>query len=157
MNFGTELLLNTVTVESLPGNVTSDNERSRISYGIVSETISTLLSTTSEAQSIADWVVEKYADPEFRFSGVELSLDKLTSGQRASVLALELGSVIKITFTPNGIGDPVVSFGQVIRLDHEIGRTTHDMVIGVAAIEKTFLVLNDAVFGTMDSTNVLAF
>tara|TARA_B110000858_G_scaffold79983_1_gene92686 strand:+ start:842 stop:2038 length:1197 start_codon:yes stop_codon:yes gene_type:complete len=157
VNFGTELLLNTVTVESLPGNVTSENERSRISYGIVSETISTLLSTTSEAQSIADWVVEKYADPEFRFSGVELSLDKLTSGQRASVLALELGSVIKITFTPNGIGDPVVSFGQVIRLDHEIGRTTHDMVIGVAAIEKTFLVLNDAVFGTMDSTNVLAF
>ena len=156
VNFGTELLLNTVSIEALPGTATSQNDRSRISYGIISENISTLLETTEQAQGLADWLVEKYADPEYRFSGIELSLDKLTLGERASVLALELGSVIKITFTPNSLGDAVVSFGQVIRLDHEIGRTTHDMVIGVAAIEKTFLVLDDALFGTMDTTNVLA-
>lgn len=156
VNFGTELLVNTLSVEALPGTATAQSDRSRISYGIVSETISTLLESTADAQSLADWIVEKYAEPEYRFSGLELSLDNLTSAQRASVLELELGSVIRITFTPNSIGDPIVSFGQVIRLDHEIGRTTHDMVIGVAAIEKTFLVLDDTLFGTMDTTNVLA-
>lgn len=123
---------------------------------MVSDTFTTLLSDLDEAQRIADWIVAKYAEPEFRFSGIELSLDKMTAGERASVLGLELGSVIRVKFTPNGIGDPIDQYGQVIRLDHEIGRTTHDMVIGVAQIARTFLVLNDAVFGTMDTTNVLA-
>lgn len=156
VEFGAELLLNTVTVETPVGNVSSVDQRSRTSYGVVSDTFTTLLSDLDEAQRIADWIVARYAEPEFRFSGIELSLDKMTSGERASVLALELGSVIRVKFTPNGIGDPIDQYGQVIRLDHEIGRTTHDMVIGVAQIAKTFLVLNDTVFGTMDTTNVLA-
>lgn len=156
VEYGAELLLNTVTVETPVGNVSSVNQRSRTSYGVVSNTFTTLLSDLNEAQRIADWIVAKYAEPEFRFSGIELSLDKMTAGERASVLGLELGSVIRVKFTPNGIGDPIDQYGQVIRLDHEIGRTTHDMVIGVAQIARTFLVLDDAVFGTMDTTNVLA-
>ena len=156
VEYGAELLLNTVTVETPVGNVSSVNQRSRTSYGVVSDTFTTLLSDIDEAQRIADWIVAKYAEPEFRFSGIELSLDKMTSGERSQVLGLELGSVIKVKFTPNGIGDPIEQYGQVIRLDHEIGRTTHDMVIGVAQIARTFLVLNDSVFGTMDTTNVLA-
>lgn len=156
VEFGAELLLNTVTVETPAGDVSSVDQRSRTSYGVISDTFTTLLSDLDEAQRIADWIVARYAEPEFRFSGIELSLDKMTSGERASVLALELGSVVKVKFTPNGIGDPIEQYGQVIRLDHEIGRTTHDMVIGVAQIDRAFLVLNDSVFGTMDTTNVLA-
>jgi hypothetical protein len=156
VNFGTELLLNTVTVEAIPGNVTAQNSRSRTAYGIISETISTLLSTTAEAQSLADWNVQRNADPAYRFQAVELSLDNLSTAQKNSVLGLELGSIIKITFTPNSVGSAIVSFGQVIRLDHEIGRTTHDMIIGVSEVDKTFLVLDDATFGKLDN-NFLAF
>jgi hypothetical protein len=73
------------------------------------------------------------------------------------VLGLELGDVVKITFTPNSIGDPIVQFGQVIQLAHEIDQTRHDLVLGLASVDWTFLVLDDAVFGTMDSNNALAF
>jgi len=72
-------------------------------------------------------------------------------------LGLELGDVVKITFTPNATGNAIVQFGQVIRLDHEIEQTRHDVVLGLASVDWTFLVLDDAIFGTMDSNNALAF
>ena len=72
------------------------------------------------------------------------------------MLGLELGDVIKIVFTPNGIGSPIEQFGEVIRFDNQITRDRHDVVIGVESLDWTFLVLNDLVFGTLDDNN-LAF
>lgn len=156
VNYGTELLINTAEVTSAAGTAVAQNNRSRLSYGVSAESITTLVNSQAQLENLADFIVSKYADPEYRFGAIRVNLNSIPSVDKATVLSLELGDVIKIVFTPNEIGDPIEQFGEVIRLDNQITRDRHDIVIGVESLDWTFLVLNDLVFGTLDDNN-LAF
>ncbi len=156
VNYGTELLVNTVNVTSNAGTATAENTRSRTTYGIAEENIDTLVSTQAQLDNLADFTVQKYGDPEYRFDGITMNLDTMNAGDRADVLGIELGDVILLKFTPNGIGSPIQQYGQVINIQQDIETTRHDLRIGVASLDFTFLVLDDNVFGTMNN-NSLAF
>jgi hypothetical protein len=156
VNYGTELLVNTAEVASGAGFRTALNQTSRTLYGVVSTGIDTLLSTTDQLQNLADFTVAKFSEPEYRVDGIGMNVDTLSTAHRATVLGLELGDVIILKFTPNGIGDPIEQYGQVIRLDSNISNERHDVTIGLTSLDWTFLVLDDAVFGILD-TNHLAF
>jgi hypothetical protein len=156
VNFGTELLVNTVEVTSMAGTAVAQNDSSRIFYGVIGETVDTLLSTTDQLTNIADFLVRKYGQPEYRFESLGINLTNLSPANRATVLGLELGDVIVVTFTPNGVGSPIVQYGQIIRLASDIDPESHFLSIGVASVDWNFLVLDDLVFGILD-TNHLAF
>ena len=156
VNYGTELLVNTAEISSAAGTAVAQNNSSRGSYGVIEQTFDTLVSTFDQLRNLADFIVRRFADPEYRFDSIEMNLDTLTTGHRATVLGLELGDVVKIIFTPNDLGDPIEQFGQIIKLDHNIQQDRHDVTIGLASLDFTFLVLDDAQFGTLDS-NSLAF
>jgi hypothetical protein len=156
LNYGTELLYNQATVTSAAGTATASNGFSQTQYGITATELPTLVSTTTQLGNLANYLVQKYALPEYRFNGVSVLLDDMTAGQVADVLALELGSVVKIVFTPNGVGDPIEQFGQVIALDNTITGHRHEITLGLTSLDWTFLVLDDALFGTLGS-NSLAF
>lgn len=156
VNYGTELLLNTVDVTSSVGTAIALNETSRTKYGVIETTLDTLVSTTAQLQNLADFNVQKYAEPEYRIDSIGMNINTLSSGDKTTVLGMELGDVVLLKFTPNGIGDPIQQYGQIIRLDSEITRERHDVTIGLASLDWTFLVLDDAVFGTMGD-NYLAF
>jgi hypothetical protein len=156
VNYGTELLFNTSEVSSIAGTATALKQSSRTIYGVSSTEIDTLLSTTAQLQNLANFVVEKFSEPEYRIDAIGMNVDTLSTAHRATVLGLELGDVIILKFTPNDIGDPIEQYGQVIRLDSQIENDRHDVTIGLTSLDWTFLVLNDAVFGTLDNNN-LAF
>jgi hypothetical protein len=115
------------------------------------------VSTQLQLQNLADFLVQKYGDPEYRFETIRVNLDTVGSANKATCLGLEIGDIINITFTPNGIGSPIQQYGQVIRINHEIETSRHDMFISVSSLDWTFLVLDDTVFGKLDSNNALAF
>ena len=156
VNYGTELLVNTAEVTSNAGTAIAQNARSTTAYGISAQTLDTLVNSEAQLANLANFTVSKYADPEYRFEAIRINLDTVSSGQKATVLGLEIGDVIKIIFTPNRIGTPISQFGQIIRIDNDISITEHNITIGVASLEYTFLVLNDSIFGTIDN-NALAF
>ena len=156
VNYGTELLVNTAEVTSNAGTAIAQNARSTTNYGISAQTLDTLVNSEAQLANLANFTVSKYADPEYRFEAIRINLDTVSSGQKATVLGLEIGDVIKIIFTTNRIGTPISQFGQIIRIDNDISITEHNITIGVASLEYTFLVLNDSIFGTIDN-NALAF
>lgn len=157
VNYGSELLYNQSIVTSNAGTATADNDRSQTAYGVTSVELDTLVSTEVELQNLADFLVQKYGDPEYRFETIRVNLDTVGGANKATCLGLECGDIINITFTPNDIGDPIQQFGQVIRINHEIDTARHDMFISVTSLDWTFLVLDDSVFGKLDSNNALAF
>ena len=124
---------------------------------MISYSLDTLVSTQGQLDNLADFLVQKYGDPEYRFESISINLDTVGSTYKATCLALEMGDVISITLTPNGIGDPIQQYGQVISIGHGIETSRHDMFISVASLDWSFLVLDDAVFGKLDSNNALAF
>ena len=157
VNYGSELLYNQSIVTSNAGTATANNDRSQTAYGVTSVELDTLVSTQSQLQNLADFLVQKYGDPEYRFETIRVNLDTVGSANKATCLGLEIGDIINITFTPNNIGSAIQQFGQVIRINHEIETSRHDMFISVSSLDWTFLVLDDSVFGKLDSNNALAF
>lgn len=157
VNFGSELLYNEAIVSSAAGTVIANNSRSQTAYGISSYEVDTLVNSTAQLTNLANFFVQKYADPEYRFETISVNLDTVGSAYKADCLGLEIGDVISIKFTPNNIGAPIEQFGQVIRISHQISPQRHDMSISVSALDWTFLVLDDNEFGKLDSNNALAF
>tara|TARA_R110002126_G_scaffold3894_2_gene21468 strand:+ start:122 stop:1315 length:1194 start_codon:yes stop_codon:yes gene_type:complete len=157
VNYGSELLYNQAVVTSGELSAQADNDRSQVAYGVTSVELDTLVSTSAQLQNLADFLVQKYGDPEYRFETISVNLDTVGATYKATCLGLEIGDVVSITFTPNGIGAPIQQYGQIIRISHELEPLRHDMFISVSSLDWTFLVLDDAVFGKLDSNNALAF
>jgi hypothetical protein len=59
-------------------------------------------------------------------------------------------------FTPNGIGDPIERYGQIIGIKHTVSADRHVITFGLGSLQYAFLVLDDPNFGILDE-NALAF
>jgi hypothetical protein len=156
VNYGTELLFNQVESSSPAGTAIANNLVSQDKYGITQATVATLLALYSQTEDLANFWVNKYGEPEYRFENLTVNLQGLSGDEQISVLGLELGDIIEIKFTPNGVGSPIQRYGQIINIDHAISTDRHDITFGVGSLQYSFLVLDDVGFGLLDE-NALAF
>jgi hypothetical protein len=154
--YGSELLYNEISINTkiTGGTATASDESSQQIYGVLSLAQGNLLmSTTDAAQDLANYYSTLYANPEFRFESVEIVLNDLTAEQQSDILGFELGDTVRVRFTP---GKPAQSpaiekYAKIIRLDNVVTQTTHTVSIGFATLEVTQLVLDDAVFGKLNT------
>jgi len=159
--YGSELLYNTIDITSkITGETAS--AINALSQGIYGElTLSQtglLMEETADAQELADYYSAIYSSPEFRFESVNVALNELSTANQNKVLDFELGTVVKIIFTPgNPATAPAIEkFAEIIRLDHTADSTFHFVSIGFATLDGSVFVLDDAVFGRI-GTGVLGF
>jgi hypothetical protein len=156
VSYGTELLFNQVQVSAPTATAEANNIESQTKYGITQTAVDTLLATLNAVQSLALFWVAKYGEPEYRFQDLSVSLDGLTGQNLIDALNVELGDIVQIEFTPNGIGSPIARYGQVNKIEHNITPGSHDVVFGFGSLQFSFLVLDDTGFGILDQ-NVLGF
>lgn len=156
--YGSELLYNNLTVSRFSGGtVTVTDTESQNLYGPRDLSIDNLLvANDSQLANIGLIYATQYSQPEYRFESLDVTLGKLTPEQQEEILALDLSSVVKITFTPNNIGDAIVRFVEVIRIDHFITPNNHVMTLGFAATTNNFFRLSDEAFGRLSAGNSLA-
>jgi hypothetical protein len=156
--YGSEQLYNTVIVSRLNGGtVSSTDAASQLAYGISSITIEDLLmSTDLAAQGLADDLLATYASPEYRFESVEVELNSLTEAQRAQVLALDMGVICTVVFTPNGIPPVISKVAKLIGINHSVSTSSHKVTLNFAASATGFFTLGDSVFGRLSEGNSLA-
>lgn len=159
VEYGTEQLYNQVTVTSGFGTATANGELSQTRYGILERDVITLLSSQSQVEDYADFLVGRYDEPEYRFAQLAVDMDNLTAAQKAQMFALDMGSVIQINFTPNSLGDPISRYGLVISLNHSVAPDEHIMSVGVGSLQTSLFVIGDAEFGTIGESapGVLGF
>lgn len=155
--FGSELLYNKVTVSSGAGSVTSENSTSQQIYGERDLEEETFLSDTDQLQLLGDYLVNRYAEPEFRFEQITIDLKSISPQQKSDVLDLELGRVVKVEFTPNGIAPAIERFGKIIGLNQNIDNQAEEVVFRLETTAGALLVLSDTVFGRLDSGNLLGW
>jgi hypothetical protein len=149
VEFGTEQLYNQVVVTSPTGDATANNVLSQTRYGILENTVNTLLTGPEQLQGYADFLVGRYAEPEYRFAQILVQLRLLTPSQEQDVLALEIGDVIEIKLTPNNIGPAIQRYGQVISIAHDIDPQFHTVKLGVGSLQTSLFVIGDPEFGTI--------
>lgn len=150
--YGSELLFNEVTIANVGGGTAvATDEASVGNYG-KRELVQTDLLGQTDLQSVelALYYGDLYSAPEYRVETLEIDTHKLSEAKQYQMLGLEIGSVCKVTFTPNNIGDPIEKYVQVLRIDHAITPAFHRTTLGFQEIKYLALVLDDAVFGKLD-------
>lgn len=155
--YGSELLYNNVAVTSSVGTATDQNTTSINIYGSRDLTEPTYLDSTTQLQELATYLVTRYGDPEFRFEAITVDLKDLTTDQKTQVVALELGDVVKVEFTPSKVPPQVVQYGKVIGISQNITPSREEVEIKLQSTEGSLFVLGDAIFGKLDAGNILGW
>jgi hypothetical protein len=151
-SYGSEELRNRVTVSRLNGGTaTAEDTDSIAAYGAIDYEIrDSLLADDTQAQSLADRIVARYAEPLLRIDGIEVVLNALSTTQVAEVLSLDLGSLVRVLYTPSGIGDPIDQFVQLDSIEHNIDPTQHRVRLSFSQGEAPAFVLDSPTFGLLD-------
>ena len=151
--YGSENLFNEIVISREGGGTATARDQNSIDeYGIRTLTQGNLLFSTDE-QSLdlaLNYAVE-FSEPEYRFESLEIAMHKLDGDAQADIQGLEIGSICKVLFTPNNIGDEIIRFVEVIRIAQSVNPETHYTTLGFSSLDYAPLVLDDAEFGKLNS------
>lgn len=158
ISYGTEELTNRAVVTSSAGTGISVDVDSQTTYGITEQSVSTLLSSTAQLESLADYLISRYKEPEFRIESVTVSVQSLTDSQVDEVLGLELGNQCDVVFRPSNIGNTIAIRNRIIGISHDVSISEHFVTFNFEALPFSFFIIEDPVFGKLDNTDgVLGF
>lgn len=160
ITYGSEQLANEIVITSAitTSTVTAIDLASQGVYGVLNLTLSDLLMNTDEqVEDLAVYLANKYSQPEYRFDAVEIIMDDLSLEDQAKVLNLELNDVVKVQFTPNGIGPAISQYAEIININHRADLQIHRVTLGLARLDFLYFILDDTTFGTLDTDNALGY
>ena len=158
VDFSTDQVINRATVERSGGTAQTDTDSASIALYQTQAVVKTgsFLETDAQALAFAEYLLDP--NPEPRFSGVEVNFASLTTAQKNAVALLEIGQTVQITRSfSSGSPATITQELAVEGVSHSIDpRQGHRMTIYTSPTTLVFLLLlDDAVFGKLDSTNVL--
>jgi hypothetical protein len=150
--YGSEQLYNRVTVTRVNGTAqTVEDIDSQNQYGISTlELDNLLLNSDTDSNNLASYLLSKYAEPEYRFEALEIELARLSTAEQNQVLSLELTDVIRVKFTPNGIGSSIDKYALITGIQHQSNSVSYRVTIGLSTLDYANFVLDDSVFGQLN-------
>lgn len=166
-DYGTELLFNRVSVDATGftkqtvSDVASYNKYGEKWYSL---SIANLpLADAGQALDLANYLLNLYKDPATRFASVTVDLHALSATDQTTMLGLDIGSVVRVIYTPNSLAPAIDKFCLVEGFSETIasGATFHSMTLRLSNLADGFsghpFILDDAINGLLDGINVLAF
>jgi len=149
--YGSELLYNRIVVTRAGGDPQTVNDTdSQNAYGISSLNLDGLLfNTDADALSLAQYLLGQYSEPEYRFDSMTIQMSELSTAQQNQLLTLELTDQVRIKFTPNGIGDPIIKYAEITGINHNIGILLHELTFNFSTLDYAAFVLDDPTFGIL--------
>ena len=152
--YGQEFLYNKVLATRQGGTPQIANDAaSQTEYGISTLNLDgLLLSSDTAAQTLADDLLELYAEPAYRFDAMSLLVSAKAAGVRNSLNALELGDTVTVERNyQTGSPAQVVKYQTVERLNRVITPNVHRLEIAMSDAYVVFpFILDDAVRGVLD-------
>jgi hypothetical protein len=157
ISYGIEEMRNRVTVERLSGGTAvAVNTASVTEYGAIDfELTNSLVSTDSQAEDLAEFIANAFADPQVRIETLTVNLGATNNTETNTVLGLELGDVVRVLFTPSGIGDQINQVAVIDSIEHEVTADEHRIVFNLSETRIGFT-LDSAELGVLD-VNKLGF
>lgn len=159
---GSELLFSRVGVTREGGSpttaVTADAIAWRAAFGPLRSLSITgvLLATDAQSLDLAEYLLTLYDTPRYRVSELVFELHGLETADQDTLLAVDITDTVDVTFTPNGVGDPIVQVLVVQGIRHDITPSTHRLTWSVMDAPLPFFRLDSSTYGVLDS-DVLGF
>jgi hypothetical protein len=160
ITFEADQVVNRAAVQILGNNTleVADDAASQTKYFIQTTSITgSLLHNDTAAQALATYLLNP--EPEARYTSLTTNLNKLTNAQRDTVAIIDIGDTISIEKTfASGAG--TTQLAQELAVEG----VKHSITVGGGHRVEYFtsptvlvfeLILDDAIYGIIDSTNVL--
>lgn len=156
ISYNADQVVNRASVQHLGATSpqVADDTASQTKYLIQTVSITdSLLHNDTAAADLADYLL--VGEPVATFTGVQTDYPMLTTGQRDTLATVDIGDTITITNTI--AGGEVAQELSVEGIEHRIDFVTgHRITFYTASTLIVYeLVLDDPIYGTLDSTNAL--
>jgi len=116
-----------------------------------------LLDTDAQSLALAEYILSLYDTPRYRVSELEVDLTGLSGAEQSSVLALDIGSVVDVTFTPNSVGSPIVQHLVVQGTAHNISVDRHTVTLSLIDAPLPYFRIGDATYGVIGGEYLIGF
>jgi hypothetical protein len=113
------------------------------------------LSSLAGQEGLADFMIQRYSQPEYRFRSLTCNLRAISDAQVLQVLSIDMGDQVDVVFTPNNIPPAVSIRNRVIGVSHDISVDEHLVTFNFEKLPFVFFVLDDPVFGKLDEPDVV--
>jgi hypothetical protein len=153
--YGSEQLYNRVVLSNdfplFPDEATADDPESQLTYGARSYTINGLLNNEAEdLQFLADFLLARFKEPQYRFESLSVVLDVLSEAQQNAVLDLEIGDIVQVKFTPSNIPPAIEQYCRVIGVSHDWQNNSKRVNLSLERLDFSLFILDDAILGVLD-------
>lgn len=155
--YGSELLYNDINLTSAITSVTKNsvNLTSEDAYGTITLNINGLLFRyDDQMQEMADYLVQIYGDPELRYEQVAIQYLQADADQQRALQQLDLGDLVDITFTPNGLPPAIVKKSEIVKIEHDITLQSHVITLGFSGTEQFLFILDNPAYGILDTSRL---
>jgi hypothetical protein len=153
--YGSEELYNRIVLTNdqptFPDEATAEDAESQLLYGPRSYAVNGLLNNeVSDLQFLADFLLARFKEPQYRFSSLSVVMDILSESQQNEVLDLEIGDVVQVKFTPSGIPPAIEQFVRVIGISHDWSNNEKRINLALERLDFSLFVLDDPTLGILD-------
>jgi hypothetical protein len=152
--YGTEELYNRIVVSNdqlFPDEAIAEDAASQAAYGPRSYTVEGLLNNDpAELQYLADFLLARFKEPQYRFNSLSVVMDILSESQQDQVLDLEIGDIVQVRFTPSGIPPAIEQYVQIIGISHDWQNNEKRINLSLERLDFSLFVLSSPVLGVLD-------
>jgi hypothetical protein len=152
--YGSENLFNRISLSNadiIPEEVFAEDSVSELTYGPRAYSSSGLLTQDpSDLQSLADFLLAIYKEPQYRFETVTVVLDTLTTENQDKVLDLEIGDIITVRFIPSDIPPAIEQFCRIIGISQDWTPGSKNISFALERLEFGLFILDNPTLGQLD-------
>ena len=152
--YGSENLYNRILITNASSpalEATATDADSQTVYGPRSFSQSNLLvASQSELQFLADYLLARFKEPQYRFEAVTVVMDTLSEGNQDAVLDLEIGDIVQVRFEPSDIPPAIEQYVRIIGISHDWTSASKNITFALERLDFAIFILDNAVLGVLD-------
>jgi hypothetical protein len=152
--YGSENLYNRIDLENadvFPEEAFAEDAESQVVYGPRTFSASGLLIQDPEQlQFLADFLLARYKEPQYRFETVTVVMDTLTTENQDKVLDLEIGDIVLVRFEPSDIPPAIEQYCRIIGINHDWNPANKNISFALERLDFAIFILDDPVLGVLD-------
>jgi hypothetical protein len=100
---------------------------------------------------MANRLLLNYSEPLYRFDSITVELDRLSTVNQNAVLDLEIGDIVQVEFTPNGIPPAISLPCRILGISQQWAVDKKQILFSLETLNYGVFVLNSDLFGQLDN------
>jgi hypothetical protein len=153
--YGSENLYNRILISNASSpalEASAADTESQTLYGPRSYSQSNLLvASQSELQFLADYLLARFKEPQYRFEAVTVVMDTLSTVNQDAVLDLEIGDIVQVRFEPSDIPPAIEQYVRIIGISHDWTSTSKNITFALERLDFAIFILDNPVLGELDN------